>query len=109
MPEVLQEVTTPLQYEEWWEVLQRHWNKALVQYILSGIKEEFRVGFDYSKASCKPAKCNLLSAETNPDVATAYLQGEVTVGRVLSPLQVRSIPGVQVSPFGVILNSHIPG
>ena len=68
MPEVLQEVTTPLQYEEWWEVLQEHWNKALVQCILSGIQEGFRVHFDYGKASCKPAQCNLLSAETNPDV-----------------------------------------
>ena len=103
MPEVLQEVTTPLQYEEWWEVLQGHWNKALVQCILSGIQEGFRVRFDYGKASCKPAQCNLLSAETNPDVVTAYLQEEVTVGRVLS------IPGVQVSPFGVILKSHTPG
>ena len=86
-----------------------YWNKALVQYILSGIKEGFRVGFDYSKASCKPAKCNLLSAETNPDVVTAYLQEAVTVGRVFSPLQVGSIPGVQVSPFGVIPKSHTPG
>ena len=102
-------MTTPLQYEEWWEVLQGHWNNALVQYILSGIQEGFRVGFDYSKASCKPTKCNLLSAETNPDVVSAYLQEEVTMGRVLGPLQVRSIPGVQVSPFGVIPKGHTPG
>ena len=73
MPELLQEVTTPLQYEEWWDVLQGHWNKAQVQYILSGIKEGFRVGFDYSKASCKPAQCNFLFTETNPDVVTTYL------------------------------------
>ena len=31
------------------------------------------------------------------------------MGRVLGPLQVGSIPGVQVSPFGVILKGHTPG
>ena len=109
VPEVLQKVTTPLKYEEWQQALQGHWYKALVQYILSGIKEEFRIGFDYGNASCRSAKCNLLSAETNPDVVTAYLQEEVKLGRVLGPLQVGSIPGVQVSPFGVIPEGHLPG
>ena len=90
-------------------MLQGPWNKALVQYILSGIKEGFGIGFDYGKASCKSAKSTLLSAETNPDVVTAYLQEEVKLGRVLGPLQVGSIPGVQVSPFGVIPKGHSPG
>ena len=33
----------------------------------------------------------------------------MTLGRVLGPLQVGSIPGVQVSPFGVIPKGHSPG
>ena len=109
VPEILQQVTTPLRYEEWHQMLQNHSNQALVQYILSGIKEGFRIGFNYGKASCKSAKCNLLSAETNPEVVTAYLQEEVMSGRVLGPLHLGSIPGVQVSPFGVIPKSHSPG
>ena len=39
----------------------------------SGIKEGFRIGFNYGKVSYKSAKWNLQSAETNPDVVTAYL------------------------------------
>ena len=109
VPAILQKVTIPLKYEEWQRMLQSHWDQALVQYILSGIREGFRIGFDYGKVSCKPAKCNLLSAEMNPDVVTAYLQEEVALGRVLGPLQVGSIPGVQVSPFGVIPKGHTPG
>ena len=66
--EILQKMTTSLKYEE------RHPNQALVQYVLSGIREGFRIGLDYRKASCKSAKCNMLSAETNPEVITAYLQ-----------------------------------
>ena len=44
-----------------------------------------------------------------PRCGTAYLQEEVTVGRVMGPLQVGSISRVQVSPFGVIPKSHTPG
>ena len=89
-------------------MLQGHWNKALVQYILSEIKERFRIGFDYGNASCKSAKCNLLSALTSSDVVRAYLQKEVTLGRVLDLLQVISVPGVQISHFDVIPKGHTP-
>ena len=109
--EILQKVTTPLKCEEWQQMLQSHPNQALVKYVLSGIRERLRIGFDYWKASCKSrsAKCNMLSAETNPEVVTAYLEEEVALGRVLGPMQVGSIPKVQVSPFGVILKGHTPG
>ena len=90
-------------------MLQGHPNRTLVHYILSGISEGFRIGFDYEKTSCKSAKCNLLSVDRNPEVVTAYLQEEVTLGRVLGPLPVGSIPEVQVSPFGVIPKGHTPG
>ena len=73
------------------------------------IKERFRIGFDYGKASCNSAKCNLLSAVTNSDVVRAYLRKEVMLGRVLDLLQVRSVPGVQVSHFDVIPKGHTPG
>ena len=102
----MKKVTTP---EEWQQMLQGHPNWTPVHYILSGIREGFRIGIDYEKASCKSAKCNLLSADRNPEVVTAYLQEEVTLGRVLGPLPVGSIPEVQVSPFGVTLKGHTPG
>ena len=63
----------------------------------------------FRKAARKPARCNLLSAEKNPEVVAAYLQEEVALGRVVGPLPVGSIPGVQVSPFGVIPKGHTPG
>ena len=107
--EILQKVTTPLKQEEWQQMLQSHPNQALVQYIMSGITQGFRIGFEYGKASCRSARCNMLSAETNPEVVTAYLQEEVTLGRVLGPLPTGSVPGVQVSPFGVIPKGHTPG
>ena len=64
---------TPLKVEQWQLLQQNHPNQALVQYILSGIGEGFRVDFNYGKAVCKPVKSNLLSAGMNPEVVTVYL------------------------------------
>ena len=100
---------TPLKVGQWQLLLQNDPNQALVQYILSGIREGFRVGFNYGKAVCKPAKGNLLSVGMNPDVVTAYLQQEVLLGRVVGPLPLGSIPNIQISPFGVIPKGHTPG
>ena len=86
--------------------VKQHWNKVLAQYILSRIKGRFKID---SEASYKSEKWNLLSAETNADVVTAYLDEEVTLVRVLGPLHVGSIPGIQGSPFGVIPNTHTLG
>ena len=82
-----------------------HPDKQLVHYILHGINEGFRVGFRYGKS----AKSNMLSADTNPQVVTSYLQEEVALGRVIGPLPLGSILGIHISPFGVIPKSHTPG
>ena len=100
---------TPLKVEQWQLLLQNHPNQALVQYILSGIREGFRVGFNYGKVVYKPAKGNLLSAAMNTEVVTAYLQEEVLLGRVVGPLPLSSMPNIQISPFGVIPKGHTPG
>lgn len=43
----------------------------------------------------KHTASNLISAEINPEVVSKYLQEEAAVGRVVSPLQLASIPGVK--------------
>ena len=72
-------------------MLQEHPDKELVEYILHGILDGFRIGYDYRKAHCVPAKLNMVSAVTNPQVAAAYLQEEVALGRVVGPLPMGSI------------------
>ena len=44
---VLQKISTSLQVEEWERELAGHPDEELVGYVLSGIREGFRVGFDY--------------------------------------------------------------
>ena len=47
IPIVLQKISTSLQVEEWERELAGHPDEELVGYVLSGIREGFRVGFDY--------------------------------------------------------------
>ena len=41
-------ITTPLNLETWSQALTHHPDPTFVQYILSGIRDGFRIGFDYN-------------------------------------------------------------
>ena len=52
-------------------------------YILEGIQEGFRVGYDYQSHKCYPATGNLKSARENAEVVEAYIAKEVAARRVV--------------------------
>ena len=87
---------------QWAGLLQGHPDKQFSQYMLPGIVNDFRVGFDYAEAECYTAQSNLLSVDTN--LVSRYLQ-EVSVGQVVGPLP----PGIHISPIGAIPKGHKPG
>ena len=89
-------------------MLKDHPDVELAWYLLAGITEGFRIGFDYTHTRVS-AKSNLSSAEQNPEVVRAYLQEEVDLGRVIGPLPKESSHGIHISPFGVIPKSGKPG
>ena len=99
---VLQKISTSLRVEEWERELVGHPDEELVGYVLSGIREGFRVGFDYSKHTCVSARANLLSAGENKQVVDDYLREECTRGRVVRMDALESVEGLHISPFGVI-------
>jgi len=101
-PAGLQKISTPLKVAEWEKAMRGHPDEALVAYVLSGIQEGFRVGFDHAKRSCISAKANLPSAATNQEVVTAYLEEECAHGRVILVGPRESVAGLHISPFGVI-------
>ena len=47
LPDNLQQITTPLRLETWKEELAHHPDQQLAGYILHGIENGFRVGFNY--------------------------------------------------------------
>ena len=74
-------------------------------YILNGISKGFRIGYDYSNKA-RRATSNLLSASQNPEVVARYIQEEVSLGRVIGPLEPELAARVHISPFGVIPKGH---
>ena len=78
------------------------------EYILSGLRQGFRIGFDYTNHSCQPAKKNLPSVASQPAVVQEYIEKECAAGRILGPFPPGSILGLQISPFGVIPKGHTP-
>ncbi len=50
----------------------------------------------------------MLSVTRNQEVVDKYLEKEVGLGRVIGPLNIKEVPGVCVSRFGVIEKPHQP-
>lgn len=78
-------------------------------YLLRGMTEGFRIGFQYQSSKCISSKANMLSATQNPEVVDKYLEKEIRLGRVIGPMEVGELPGAHVSRFGVIEKPHQPG
>jgi len=83
-------------------MLGSHPNKHLVQFMLEGICNGFRIGFTKPPSSLKSARCNLEGAQEHPDIVTDYLSTEILLGQVAGPFLPRAVPAVHISHFGVI-------
>ena len=104
IPEELRMVRTPLRWTEWDCQLRDHPDQKFREFIVNGIREGFRVGFDYSRR-CKASRKNMPSAEERAEVVCEYLQTEVAAGRVLGPFDPADYPQIHTSRFGVIPKS----
>ena len=75
---------TPLLADQFALELQHHPDHQLVNYVLDGISNGFRVGFSPSH-KLKSAKNNKPSALQHAAVVDEYLAHEVSLGRVAGP------------------------
>ncbi len=91
VPDELKRVESPLVVSQWSSLLKDHPDKQFAQYVLTGIAEGFRIGFDYVRAECRSAQSNLRSAESNPDVVATYLAGCLGHGHPESSRAFRSV------------------
>ena len=82
---------------------------AILWPTLWGLRDGFRVGFNYASHGCVSAKHNMLSATQHPEVIDAYLEEECTQGRIIGPLDTQEAEGVHISCFGVIPKPHKQG
>ena len=65
-----------LKADEWALLLQDHPDSSFTAYILSGITEGFRIGYDQSN-KLRSAKSNMTQAREHPEVARTYLLKEL--------------------------------
>ena len=105
----ISEISTPLNITAWERALADHPDKLFAQYLIQGLIYGFRIGFDRTNHFCKPVKKNLPSAQANPQVVEDYLAKEVIERRVVEITNETSMPGLQISPFGVIPKKSSPG
>lgn len=105
----LTSVITPLALDQWRTILASHPDRAFARYVCDGIRTGFRIGFNYT-TQLKPATANMQSALTHPEVVTAYIQKELSLGRLLGPFTDTSdLPLLQTNRFGVIPKGHNTG
>ena len=105
VPERLQVVCTPLRVDCWARYLRTHPDQEFVGFLLSGMREGFRIGCDYHVVCCRGAERNMQSAEENPMMVDNYLVNECELGRVVGPLmesELKAMSELHVSRFGVI-------
>ena len=95
-------ITTTLKPEAWERALAVHPDRKFAQYVCSGIRHGFHVGFDYHRARLTPIHRNMKSAVEHGEVVEKYLGEEREAQRVLGPFKRSLFPWVHVSPFGVI-------
>ena len=110
--ERLRGVCSPLVADHWEEMLAHHPDRRFVEYLMSGIKEGFRIGFrrlESEKKSLSSARKNMYSTVDYPHVVRDYLRDELKRGTVLGPFVPEEVPEVHLNRFGVIPKSHQPG
>ncbi len=98
LPVTMQQITTPLRWEAWDHSLAPHPDPRFRRYLVDGIREGFRIGFDYSRECHRTAR-NMASSILQPAVVQEYLAIECAAGRVLGPFSPEFLPNVQVRSY----------
>ena len=79
-----------------------HPGRQKIDYVLNGLRNGFRLGFNPDSPKLKSVKANCPSALRHASVIDNYLAKEVSLGRVYGPTSIPPINNLQVNRFGVI-------
>ena len=102
-------LVSPLQLSQFQAELRDYPDQAAASYVLTGLKEGFHIGFEASSVALRSASSNMHSALVHPSVIDAYLETEVSCGRVAGPFTTLPFPDLHISRFGVIPKNNQPG
>ena len=96
LPSHLNNIVTPLNLQAWELWLNNHPNQAFTSYILDGIANGFRIGFNHTSHKCSKSTHNHPSANEHPIVIAEGLKKEVEKGWLTGPLTPADYPFVQI-------------
>ena len=102
VPDEVGVVSSPLVANEWETVLAGHPDREFAEFVVRGIREGFRIGFDYSCRLGGNIPKNMRSASENQDPIDRYVRAEAQERRLIRA-------PVRVSRVGVIPKPHQPG
>ena len=69
-------VVTPLKASVWEKLLCNHPDRDFVQFICTGIREGFRIGFNGALVNCRSVAGNLRSVKEHSEVVRKYIEEE---------------------------------
>lgn len=90
-------VSPPLVEQFSWD-MRNHPNPQLVAFILEGLRNGFKLGFNHSQ-NLKSATLNKPSIYEHPAVIDEYLANEVSLGRVISVIAYKELFPVVIAAF----------
>ena len=100
---------TPIKAEKLHCELCSHPDQAQVDFVISGLSQGFRLGFNSLAVSFQSASHDMPSASLQPSVIDQYLLRELEKGRIAGPFSISPIPHFHVSRFGIITKKYQPG
>lgn len=104
----LADIQTPVRLTAWQKGLANHPDQRFAKYVLQGLSEGFRVGFQYQTNQLQQSHRNMLI--TQPTVVGEYILNELEANRlaVLSPEEAIAA-AIHCSPIGIIPKKNKPG
>ena len=102
-------IECPMSATIWEEQLTGHPDRVYCAYLVKGLQDGFRIGFNYEGHTCSGAVHNMQSVTSQACVVDEYLASEVKAGRVLGPVPPEQAQSLQVNRLGLVPKAHQTG
>ena len=112
VPSELQEVDSPLRHclQAWRAMLHNHPDELFRDWVVAGITDGFRIGFNWSSPLTSATR-NIPSAYEQSQAVDKYVADEVAAGNLIEmgPRTAAGAHSIQINRIGVIPKGHTPG
>lgn len=78
----MQHITTPVRVHEWQQALSHHPDQRFVNYIINGLNDDFRIGYNWDKAGRRQCGRNMANSDSQA-IVSEYLESELLANRVV--------------------------